>query len=290
MPPAARRAIAALGREIGPASLQGVQALYDEEQRRLSVAPVLADAPYGEHERQRLDLYAPAGASGAPLFVWVHGGGFLRGDKGDLERWPNAHAGRWAAANGMVGVVVNYRLAPEHRWPSGAEDLAAVVAWLEAHAAAHGGDPALIVLAGTSAGAAHVASYLQREAGREQIAGAVLLSGLYGVAPFSDVRDRSYYGEDDAAHGGMASLSALAQTRVPLFAACSEYDPPRFQAEYAGLIEARSRAGQPLPVGGVIAGHNHFSLAYHLGTADRRLSDALLDFVAGLPKSLDSTQ
>jgi acetyl esterase/lipase len=38
----------------------------------------------------------------------------------------------WAARSGMVGVTMNYRLAPEHRWPSGAQDVGAAVAWLTA--------------------------------------------------------------------------------------------------------------------------------------------------------------
>lgn len=280
--PVIRAAIAALGREIGPGSIEGVHSLFAEEQRALARQwPATAsDLAYGPDPRQRLDLYAPSRRDGpAPILVWVHGGGFLRGDKGDADRWPNAHAGRFAAREGLLGVVINYRLAPEHQWPSAGEDLIAVVDWLKANASAHGGDPDRIILAGTSAGAAHVATYLQLRPDSRDIRGAVLLSGLYGIMPYTDVRDVAYYGEDSSLHAARAPLAALAETRVPLLVACSEFDPPRFQAEFAGLLQRRlDRHGQ-LPRSYIGSGHNHFSLAYHLGTGDRRLADEIIAFV-----------
>ncbi|WP_350356967.1 alpha/beta hydrolase, partial [Escherichia coli] len=67
---------------------------------------------------------------------------------------------RWCARQGYIGVNVEYRLAPEAHYPAGAEDVAMALAWLRAHARAHGGDPGLIVLIGHSAGGSHVASCL----------------------------------------------------------------------------------------------------------------------------------
>lgn len=276
-----RAAIAPMGNEIGPASLQGVQALYDDEQRALAgrVPAAATDLAYGEHARQKLDVYTPiASNEAAPIFVWLHGGGFLRGDKGDAERWPNAHVGRFAALAGFVGVVVNYRLAPESQWPSGREDLGLIFDWLRANAREFGGDPNRIVIAGTSAGAAHVASFFQL--GRDaDVRGAVLLSGLYGVGPYDDVRDRSYYGDDASLHADRAPLSAVVATDVPLFVACCEFDPPKFQAETIGLLQRRLQRHGRLPRSYVASGHNHFSLAYHLGTSDRRVADELTAFV-----------
>lgn len=281
-PGALRAAIAALGTEIGPASLEGVHRLFDEEQRALAsaVPAVATDLAYGHDPRHRLDLYAPVNAVGpAPVFVWVHGGGFLRGDKGDAERWPNAHAGRFAARWGFLGVVMNYRLAPSHGWPAGGEDVAAVVAWLQVNAARYGGDPDRIVLAGTSAGAAHVATWLQLRPQSHDVRGAVLLSGLYGVAPYEDARDLSYYGEDRNLHAERAPLEALVGTNLPLLVACSEFDPPRFQAEFVGLLSRRLERHGRLPRSYIGSGHNHFSLAYHLGTSDRRFGDEIEAFV-----------
>src|ERR1043166_9685241 len=99
-----------MGRELSPAILAAVQERYDAEQRSLAAAlPASAsDLAFGPHEPHRLDLYRPAAEGPAPILIWVHGGGFVRGDKGDADRWPNAHAGRMAARAGFVGVVLNY--------------------------------------------------------------------------------------------------------------------------------------------------------------------------------------
>lgn len=279
--PEMRAAIAAFGNEIGPAALEGVQALYNAEQRVLAerVKAAATDIAYGDHPRQRLDVYAAERASRpAPVFIWVHGGGFLRGDKGDAERWPNANAGRFASCEGFVGIVMNYRLAPDHPWPAGGEDVGSVVDWARANAAEFGGDPERIVLVGTSAGAVHVATHIQLRPDTNA-RGAVLLSALYGVGPYTDIRDVAYYGEDSSLHAERAPLDAIVETDLPLLIACSEFDPPRFQAETIGLLQRRLDRRGRLPRTYVGTGHNHYSFAYHLGTSDRRLGDEIATFV-----------
>ncbi|HEY0779237.1 MAG TPA: alpha/beta hydrolase [Gemmatirosa sp.] len=277
--PDERAAIAAMGRELGPHVLHAVYARYRPEQERLAaVQPVTAaDLPYGDHPRQTLDLYAPQGVqASAPVFVWVHGGGFLRGEKRAPDHPFNAHVGRWAARHGMLGAVMNYRLAPDATWPSGGEDVAAVVAWLRAHAAAYGGDAARIVLAGTSAGAVHVATALRLQPGIP-VRAAVLLSGLYGFTSL-DERDTLYYGAQ--AHDAERNpREAVVNTTLPLFVGCAEFDPSRFQAEALGLLAARLERHGRLPRAYIASGHNHFSLAYHLGGTDTRLGAEILGVV-----------
>lgn len=277
-----REVIAALGTGIGPATLGAVIQLFDEEQRRLADAcPVSAtDVAYGPHELQRLDVYRPAIGQPSPILVWVHGGGYMRGDKGGGGRWPDAHVGSLAAQAGWVGVVINYRLAPTHGWPAGAEDLAAVVDWLKEHAVSWGGDATRIVLAGTSAGASHVAGYLKlRPQHATEICGAVLLSGIFGLTPLEDERDFSYYGTDRTRHAERQPLDAVVATRLPVLIACAEFDPPRFQAEFTGLLQRRLERHGSLPRSYIASGHNHYSLPYHLGTSDTRLRDELVSFV-----------
>lgn len=278
-----RRAIAAMGRTLGPEMLAAVQALYREEQdRRAAAQPVsVADIAYGDDPRQRLDLYLPGHGRPAPVVLWVHGGGFLRGEKASPDHPYNAHAGRWAARNGMIGAVMNYRLAPDHRWPAGSEDVGRAVDWLRAHVGEHGGDPDRIVALGTSAGATHVAGHLRLRAQGAGIAGAVLLSGLYGFAPL-DERDTLYYG-DPQLYPQRWPREALITTATPLLLACAQHDTARFQQETIGLLAARLEHHGQTPQFFYGAGHNHFSLAYHLGTADTRLSDAVLAFIGDLP-------
>ena len=75
-----------------------------------------------------------------------------------------------------------------------------------------------------------------------------------------------------------APLNALVDTELPLLVACSEFDPARFQAEFVGLLARRLERHGRLPRSYIGSGHNHFSLAYHLGTADTRLADEIIGF------------
>lgn len=265
-----------IGTSLGPDVLQACQALFDTEQQALAAAvPVVAsDQAYGPHERHRLDLYGRPSAA-APVLLFVHGGGFRMGDKA-ADGWPNAAVGRWAAQQGLLGAVMNYRLAPDHEWPAGGEDVLAALDWLTDNAARFGGDPDRIVVIGTSAGAVHVATAVQLRP-TLAVRGCVLLSGLYGYAPFED-RDSIYYG-NEAQFAERMAREAVASTSLPLLLACAEYDPPRFQAEWVGLIQDRLARHGKLPRCHYASGHNHYSMAMHLGTSDHRLADEIRDFI-----------
>lgn len=272
-------AIAAMGTALGPQVLDQVRALFDAEQRMLAArVPVLeADCAYGSHQRHRLDLYRTGEERNLPVVLFVHGGGFRLGDKGDAGSWQNAAFARTMAEAGFLGAVMNYRLLPEAHWPDGGEDVVAAVEWLRANAAAHGGDPARIVVVGTSAGAVHIATALKLRPDLP-IAGAVLLSGLYGYTAL-DVKDEPYYGANTDYPARMPR-EAVAATTIPLFVACAQYDPPRFQAEFLALMAERLERHGTMPAGTIVPGHNHYSLAMHVGTADRRLADEIAAFVS----------
>jgi acetyl esterase/lipase len=102
------------------------------------------------HERQKLDLYVPAGDGPAPLIVWVHGGAWLAGSKADWV--PAAYL-----ADGYAVASVGYRLSRHAVFPAQIEDVKAAVRWLRAHAADYRLDPDRIAAWGASAGAHLVA-------------------------------------------------------------------------------------------------------------------------------------
>ena len=124
---------------------------------------VTRDEKYGAHERQRLDVFQPVGNGGKrPVLVYVHGGGFIAGNKRVPGTAYYDNVGLWAVRNGYVGVTMTYRLAPENKYPAAAADVGGAVKWVIEHIAAQGGDPDNIVLLGQSAGSTHVATYAAR--------------------------------------------------------------------------------------------------------------------------------
>src|SRR5262249_62279616 len=94
-------------------------------------------------------IYAPQ-ATGAPrpTVVYFHGGGWVQGD---LETHHGLCA-RLAKHGNVLVVAIDYRLAPEHKFPAAVDDCLAAYRWLRAHARDIGGDPARVAVAGDSAG------------------------------------------------------------------------------------------------------------------------------------------
>ncbi len=117
---------------------------------RVSVDVPITD--FGAGEGVSVDVCHPDGESEPrPVVLAVHGGSWARGDKSH-PHWRTIC--QWLAAEGFVGVSVNYRLAPEHPYPAGADDVTAAVAWAQDDtvAAQFGIDPARVGLLGGSAG------------------------------------------------------------------------------------------------------------------------------------------
>jgi acetyl esterase/lipase len=115
-----------------------------------TIAPAERDIVYAEPggERHLLDIYRPAGGTGHPVTVWVHGGGWMRGSKNEVDHKPAAFTSR-----NMVFVPVNYRFVPHVKMEEIVRDVAKAVGWVHKNIARHGGDPGRIFLMGHSAGA-----------------------------------------------------------------------------------------------------------------------------------------
>ena len=93
-------------------------------------------------------VYDPEPGATSPVVAYFHGGGFVMMDIDTHDRVCR----RLANAGRAVVVSVDYRLAPEHRFPAALDDCMAVTHWLTAHADELAGDPARIAVAGDSAG------------------------------------------------------------------------------------------------------------------------------------------
>jgi acetyl esterase/lipase len=253
-------------------------------------ARVTRDLSYGPDSRHRLDVFAPAGASNLPVVLFVHGGGFVGGDKGNEGDPFFNNVGAWAVRSGFIGVTMSYRLAPAHAWPAGAQDVDRALAWLRAQIAQHGGDPARIVLMGHSAGAAHVAGCLARHGcapgSSAPAAAAILVSGIYALDVYPDGYDyQVYYGTDRSLDAGRSTVEALANLGIPsLFTIC-QFDPGAFHRNLAAVFAARVKAVGRCPAVLWQHGHNHVSVMMQIGSELDTTGNELAEFIRQLESS-----
>ncbi|MBX3185108.1 MAG: alpha/beta hydrolase fold domain-containing protein [Polyangiaceae bacterium] len=106
-------------------------------------------APNITQTKLRARLYTPHGAKpGGPALLWLHGGGWVLGDIDTHDKV----ARRLADDSGVTVCSVEYRLAPEHHFPTAPLDAIAAFRWLGEHAGALGLDPARLAVGGDSAG------------------------------------------------------------------------------------------------------------------------------------------
>ncbi len=208
---------AALRKHVPPGVVQRLGIVYD---------PQDADG--------QLDLFLPPGAGAAttgqgprwPVVVWVHGGGWVSGARGDIGHYASV-----LAAQGFAVVSVDYTLAPEAHYPTPLRQVNRALAFLVAQGPAPGVDATRLVLAGDSAGA-HIAAQvaaLHREPGYAQrldIAPALPPGHLRGVLLFCGPYDlRLLRGEGLMRHFIHAAKWAYSGTRQhatdPLFQTAS---------------------------------------------------------------------
>jgi len=120
-------------------------------------ARVLMDQSYGPDAAQKLDIYIPKGAKGAPILFMVHGGAWMVGDKGASKVVTNK-VGHWLP-KGYIVVAANYRMSRAPKVMDQVDDVARALAYAQSHAAEWGGDGSRVLVLGHSAGA-HLVSML----------------------------------------------------------------------------------------------------------------------------------
>ena len=277
VPPDIAAGTRAAGQSMNPASGAPYAALFPPS--AWEGVTIARDIAYGPDPLHKLDIYTTPGGSRRPVLLFVHGGAFVAGDKHGAFYPDNVTL--WAAKQGMVGVGINYRLAPQHPWPAGAQDLAAAIAWTRANIGRYGGDPDRIVLFGHSAGANHVADYagnpVAQGAELTAVRGAILLSPNY-IAP----GPHAYYGSDGDLNSTAGAVRRLAASRVPLFLGDAEFDPDPMLETARELREGLCQVPARCPRYVNLKDHNHFTEGMALGTDDRSLSGPLLEWMAGL--------
>ncbi len=235
-------------------------------------------------------IYTPEAAGPLPMLVYFHGGGWVIGNLETVDAPCRALANR----AGCLIVSVDYRLAPEHKFPAAAEDCYAATRWAAEHAAELGGDPARIAVGGDSAGGnlAAVVALMARERGGPRLAYQLL---IYPVTNY-DFSTPSYQENaegylltknamvwfwdhylrqpSDGEHPYASPLRAADLRGLPpAFVITAEYDPLRDEGEaYADRLR---QAGVPTELrryDGMI--HGFFQMAGVLDQGKQVIADA----------------
>ncbi|CZR58654.1 uncharacterized protein PAC_08546 [Phialocephala subalpina] len=265
---------------------------------------------YGPSDRHRIDLYYPTTASTSllPVVVFFHGGGFIAGDN-DITASMHGHIGRpslsspqsnalistgnYFASNGCICALATYRVIPEAKYPSGAEDVSLALKWVKESVETQGGNPSEITAVGQSAGAAHVASAIftgKLKSMEVTLHGAILLSAplLY------DLRQERRKKNMIAYHGTDSEEEILAKTGVATFRTANtedvsssnillmlgEFDPNEIVDGNLMFVEEYRKKFRKLPCLEVIKGHNHISYFLGIGLEGDKLGKRILNFIA----------
>lgn len=280
-----RHKVAAMGPNFDEEILGATRALYAPLVRKPSGGvKVTADVAYGSDARQKLDVYQPAGAA-EHVLVYIPGGGFVGGDK-NLDGVFYVNLGNYFASHGILTIVANYRLAPAHAWPAGAQDVAGAVAWARANAKSFGGDPARVILFGQSAGATHAATYLFdpsfQPSGQAGVAAGMLMSGPYSFQGELRPNLKAYFGDDPSRYAERSPLTHVGKSRTPLLLSVAEYDPAFLAVPTYELARAVTLRDGKSPSIAYFAGHNHVSTVMSFGTAQDDVGARVREFIASV--------
>ena len=262
---------------------------------------VTRDIPYATaHERQVLDVHAPAGAKTRPVVFWIHGGGWQSGDKSMVGLKPKAFMDA-----GFVFVSINHRLLPTVEMGTITRDVASALGWVHENIATYGGDPSRLLVMGHSSGGQLAALMCTDD--RYAKAAGFPLTAIKGCVPVdADTFDipaiiemaetrarvhhlplptyghRQKFGDDPAKHRDFSAVTHVARDKgIPPFLILHIAGHPDTGAQARRLAAVLGAAGISAKV---VAGREatHASINNDIGAAGDPVTAELFAFVAGV--------
>ena len=231
--------------------------------RRLGEPQRLA---YGPSPIEGLDVFK-ARQPNAPVFVFIHGGAWLRGEAKNF-----AFPAEMFVDAGVTFIVADF--APVNSFDGDLSAMAAqvrrAIAFAWRNAAQYGGDASRFYLAGHSSGA-HLAAVAltgdwQSEFGiaPDFIKGALLMSGMYDMKPVRLSKRSGYVAFTDAMEDAMSPQRHLDRLHAPLVVTVGSKDSPEFIRQARDFVVAVKATGKPAELVEAPE-YNHFDLSYSLG-------------------------
>ena len=240
------------------------------------------DVAYGTDASERLDIF-PTRQPGAPVLVHIHGGYWRMLDKRDQS----FVAPPFVDAGALV-VVPNYALCPAVSVEQIALQMVQALAWVHRHAAAYGGDPSRIVVAGHSAGG-HLAAMLLAcdwksvapDLPANLVRGALAISGVFDLEP---LRHAPFLAPDlklTAASARRLSPALMPAPRGPLVALVGGDESPEFLRQNQLIAQAWGPATVRACEG--VPGKNHMNVLNELAEPSSRVHGWALHLLGLLP-------
>lgn len=243
---------------------------------------------YGQHLRQKIDVYEPADAvDELPLVLFIHGGGWSMGDHRRVQAKP-AHF----TASGYYFASAGYRILPDSPVEEQAADIGAAIQALRGQAAAIGFDPDRMVLMGHSAGA-HLAALVATDpsyAGEafDAVQGVVLLDGAGYDVPQNIANPtmraptlyRDVFGDDLVRQRALSPVTHVGGSDAPNWLALYVEERERSREQSQQLVEGLSAEGASAAATG-ISNTDHSRMNREIGTpAGAQQTDAIDAFLA----------
>ncbi|MCA9190174.1 MAG: alpha/beta hydrolase [Planctomycetales bacterium] len=243
------------------------------------------------NERQLLDIYSPSAGQDHPIIVWIHGGGWTKGNKTSVQNKPRAFTER-----GFVFVSTNYRFAPVVGVKEMVGDVAKAIRWAHDHAKEFGGDPNSVYVMGHSAGA-HLAALVCTD-DRYLTAEGLSLSIIKGCVPVDvsvydipkRIRDsgatapppglEAIFGDSEESHQDLSPVTHITKGKnIPPFLILHVADRPETKTQSQWLAEKLEGASVWAEV--VAAeGKTHGTINTELGLSEDKPTQSLFKFLA----------
>jgi len=222
----------------------------------------LLDVPFGPHSEETLDVFRPAGARGAPVHIFLHGGYWYTMSSKEFS-----FVTKGLVPAGFVAVVLNYALCPTVSMTELVRQVRAGIAHVHAHAAEWGGDPDHLTISGHSAGGHLVASAMTTDWPRfapgrpaDMVKAGLSLSGLYQLEPIRLCYVNAHLRMDAAEAAALSPARHLEHARGALTVAVGGRESEQFHWHQEHFCAAwGTRTGVPPRVVD-LPGHHHFSL------------------------------
>ncbi|WP_399680935.1 alpha/beta hydrolase [Xenophilus sp.] len=233
-----------------------------------------AGVPYGPTPAETLDIY-PAERPGAPVFLFIHGGYWRARAARDF-----ACVALGPQARGFTTVLVDYALCPAVTLDEIVRQVRAAAAWVIRHIAEHGGDPRRIVVGGHSAGG-QLGAMLMCTPWRAQyglpddpFAGALLVSGLYDIAPLRYSYLQPAIQLDEGIVQRNSPVHHVRRCATPVRLSWGSLEQPAFAQQSQAFHTAWQAAGNRSELAPQ-DGADHFSAIHGFEDADSPLCEAM---------------